>query len=51
MEHKYVGPKSILILGLTSGKIGLSANGWSTSILYTCYFPYAYSVVTSNVIL
>jgi len=33
MEHRYAGPKSILILGLNSGKIDLSANGWGTKVL------------------
>ncbi|XP_068483389.1 beta-galactosidase 13-like [Phaseolus vulgaris] len=28
MEHRYAGPKSILILGLNSGKIDLTSNGW-----------------------
>jgi len=33
MEHMYAGPKSILILGLNSGKIDLSANGWGIKVL------------------
>ncbi|KAG2397979.1 Beta-galactosidase 13 [Vigna angularis] len=32
MEHRYAGPKSILILGLNSGKIDLTSNGWGTKV-------------------
>ncbi|KAK7404379.1 hypothetical protein VNO78_05239 [Psophocarpus tetragonolobus] len=32
MEHRFAGPKSILILGLSSGKIDLTSNGWGTKV-------------------
>ncbi|PNY14323.1 beta-galactosidase 13-like protein [Trifolium pratense] len=32
MEHRYAGPKTITILGLNSGKIDLTINGWGTQI-------------------
>ncbi|XP_027909930.1 beta-galactosidase 13-like [Vigna unguiculata] len=32
MEHRYAGPKSIFILGLNSGKIDLTRNGWGTKV-------------------
>ncbi|CAL0318934.1 unnamed protein product [Lupinus luteus] len=32
MEHRYAGPKSISILGLTTGTIELTANGWGHKV-------------------
>ncbi|KAL2329060.1 hypothetical protein Fmac_022487 [Flemingia macrophylla] len=32
MEHRYAGPKSIFILGLNSGKIELTNNGWGHKV-------------------
>ncbi|XP_057456552.1 beta-galactosidase 13-like [Lotus japonicus] len=32
MEHRYAGPKSIFIIGLNSGKIDLSLNGWGHQV-------------------
>ncbi|XP_027355010.1 beta-galactosidase 13-like [Abrus precatorius] len=32
MEHRFAGPKSITILGLNSGKIDLTSNGWGVQV-------------------
>ncbi|TKY67659.1 Beta-galactosidase 14 [Spatholobus suberectus] len=32
MEHRFAGPKSIIILGLNSGKIDLTSNGWGQKV-------------------
>ncbi|KAJ1393753.1 Glycoside hydrolase, family 35 [Sesbania bispinosa] len=32
MEHRFAGPKTITILGLNSGKIDLTANGWGHQV-------------------
>ncbi|KAE9586607.1 hypothetical protein Lal_00004747 [Lupinus albus] len=32
MEHRYAGPKSISILGLTTGTIELTSNGWGHKV-------------------
>jgi hypothetical protein len=33
MEHRYAGPKTITILGLNSGTIDLTLNGWGQQVL------------------
>ena len=33
MEHRFAGPKSIFILGLNSGKMDLTSNGWGHEVL------------------
>ncbi|KAK7283549.1 hypothetical protein RIF29_13131 [Crotalaria pallida] len=32
MEHRYAGPKSITILGLNSGKLEITTNGWGQEV-------------------
>ncbi|KAG4973722.1 hypothetical protein JHK87_030543 [Glycine soja] len=32
MEHRFAGPKSIFILGLNSGKMDLTSNGWGHEV-------------------
>jgi hypothetical protein len=32
MEHRYAGPKSISVLGLNTGTIDLTKNGWGNLV-------------------
>lgn len=32
MEHRFSGPRSIMILGLNSGTIDLTSNGWGHQV-------------------
>lgn len=34
MEHRYAGPKSISILGLNTGTIDLTKNGWGHQVIH-----------------
>lgn len=33
MEHRFAGPKSITLLGLNTGTIDLTVNGWGHQVL------------------
>lgn len=33
MEHRYAGPRAITILGLNTGTIDLTQNGWGHQVI------------------